>query len=252
MIKAVTSIADLIHKSKTQDPYKSLMILAVKGIFANNGQNRVIQSYEQALEALNEYTTGYTDCSQIVESINWYRHQIHDPADKEFNNLFILKERQPRRADTAADDARPQFNGEYLTISGGGGYSRASQEYERLRREAAHNGYVIASQQQRRDTVSYAGTDYEIMEHRYINPVTGLQSVICRQVPLGIPQNIRNEIEEELRLDAEREIQRQITSSRRRQNSWYNDVETTAYDDDEVSFWRPSRRYNEDNPNNDR
>jgi len=252
MIKAVTSIADLIHKSKTQDPYKSLMILAVKGIFANNGQNRVIQSYEQALEALNEYTTGYTDCSQIVESINWYRHQITDPADVEFNNLFILKELQSRRADTGADNARPSYNGEYLTISENRFVRASSQEYNRLRREATtNNGYVIASQQQRRDTVSYAGTDYEIVEHRYINPVTGLQSVICRQVPLGIPQNIRNEIEEELRLDAEREIQRQITSSRRRNVSQFGDPEDfySSYWDDDVPM---RRRINEDNPNTDR
>ena len=252
MIKAVTSIADLIHKSKTQDPYKSLMILAVKGIFANNGQNRVIQSYEQALEALNEYTTGYTDCSQIVESINWYRHQITDPADVEFNNLFILKELQSRRADTGADNARPSYNGEYLTISENRFVRASSQEYNRLRREATtNNGYVIASQQQRRDTVSYAGTDYEIVEHRYINPVTGLQSVICRQVPVGIPQNIRNEIEEELRLDAEREIQRQITSSRRRNVSQFGDPEDfySSYWDDDVPM---RRRINEDNPNTDR
>ena len=187
------------------------------------------------------------------------RNQIHDPADKEFNNLFILKERQPRRADTAADNARPQFNGEYLTVSGGGGYSRVAEEYERMRREATQNGYVVASQQafariaeNRAETVSMAGTDYEILQRHYINPATGLRHTISRQIPLGIPQNIRNEIEEELRLDAEREIQIQITAARRRA-SWYNDVETTAYDDDdEVSFWRPSRRYNEDNPNNDR
>jgi len=258
MIKAVTSIADLIHKSKTQDPYKSLMILAVKGIFANNGQNRVIQSYEQALEALNEYTTGYTDCSQIVESINWYRHQITDPADVEFNNLFILKERQPRRADTAADNARPSYNGEYLTISGGGGYSRVAEEYERMRREATQNGYVVASQQafariaeNRAETVSMAGTDYEILQRHYINPATGLRHTISRQIPLGIPQNIRNEIEEELRLDAEREIQRQITSSRRRNVSQFGDPEDfySSYWDDDVPM---RRRINEDNPNTDR
>ena len=89
------------------------------------------------------------------------------------------------------------------------------------------------------------------MQRHYINPTTGARHTVSRQVPLGIPMNIRREIEEEMRLDAEREIQIQITSARRRAN-WYNDVETTAYDDDDVSFWRPSRRYNEDNPNADR
>jgi hypothetical protein len=184
-----------------------------------------------------------------IEMVN-YLNKLMDKIP-----IFSSKLMSPHTVNTAADDARPQFNGEYLTISGGGGYSRASQEYERLRREAAHNGYVIASQQQRRDTVSYAGTDYEIIEHRYINPTNGLQNVVCRQVPLGIPQNVRNEIVDELRLEAEREIQRQITSSRRRNVSQFGDPEdfySSYWDDDGDDDVPLRRRVNEDNPNNDR
>ena len=234
MIKKITSIADLIFKAKTQEPYRQLVILTMNDIFTKV-DNEPIKTYEDALKALDKYTEGVTDCSTIVSSINWMCNQIPDPVDVEFNKLFILKERQPRRADTAADNARPQFNGEYLTMSGGGGYSRVAEEYERMRREAAQNGYVVASQQamsrmmeqNNGTTVSMAGTDYEIIQRHYINPVTGVRQFISRQVPLGIPQNIRSELEEEMRLDAEREMQRQITSARRRVN-WYNDVETTT------------------------
>jgi len=252
----LTSMADYYARVKEDSRYE---IIALTAYRENVRLDRTtVISYDNAIIWIEAWIKnrrneliqrGQPD--NCIEMVN-YLNKLMDKIP-----IFSSKLMSPHTVNTAADDARPQFNGEYLTISGGGGYSRASQEYERLRREAAHNGYVIASQQQRRDTVSYAGTDYEIMEHRYINPVTGLQSVICRQVPLGIPQNIRNEIEEELRLDAEREIQRQITAARRRA-SWYNDVETTVYDDttydddNEVSFWRPSRRYNEDNPNNDR
>src|SRR5271157_1927431 len=108
MIKAVTSIADLLFKAKTQEPYKQLTILTVNTVFTNP-DGRVIDTYEKALKALDEYTTGITDCSPIVDSINWCRNQITDPADVEFNKLFMLKQ---RRADTAADDARPSFNGQ--------------------------------------------------------------------------------------------------------------------------------------------
>ena len=258
MIKAVTSIADLLFKAKTQEPYKQLVILTVNGVFTKV-DNEPIKTYEDALKALDKYTEGVTDCSMIVSSINWMRNQIPDPADVEFNKLFILKERQPRRADTAADNARPQFNGEYLTMSGGGGYSRVSEEYERMRREAAQNGYVVASQQamtrmmeqNNGTTVSMAGTDYEIIQRHYINPVTGVRQVISRQVPLGIPQNIRSELEEEMRLDAEREIQIQITSARRRTVSRFGDPDDfySSYWDDDLPT---RRRINEDSPNADR
>ena len=261
MIKAVTSIADLLFKAKTQEPYKQLVILTVNEVFAKTDPTP-IDTYEKAVVALDKYTQGVTDCSVIVSSIIWMRNRIPDPADVEFNKLFVLKERQPRRVDTAADNARPQFNGEYLTVSGGGGYSRVSEEYERMRREANRNGdmFVLGTQQQRRErleqnngsTVSMAGTDYEIIQRHYINPVTGVRQVISRQIPLGIPLSIRREIEDELENEANTEIQRQITSANRRRTvSRLGDPDDfySSYWDDDLPT---RRRINEDSPNADR
>jgi len=250
MIGKITSIADLLFKAKTQEPYKQLLILAVKTIF-NNPDGRTVDTYEKAVSSMDEYTRGITDCSGVVESINWRRNQITDPADVEFGKLFMLKQRQ---ADTGADNARPSFNGEFMTISNNDSnqYSRASEEYERMRREANHNGYIIASQERQGrsrlgrytdTTTSHIGTDFEVMERQYINPTTGRRHTVSRQVPLGIPMNIRREIEEELIRDVEREIERHNRRTNRYSSYWDDDINATAFSHQRIS---------EDNPYNDR
>ncbi len=236
MIKAVTSIADLIYKSKTQDPYKSLLILAVKGLLAN--KNVVIESYEQALEQLTGFTEGHSDCSDITETINWYRHQITDPANEEFNRLFILKQRQLGKTQTTM-----RFDGNNMMFAeAGGGYSQLSQEYGRIRREvmSGNSTYSIASQQRPAPTTDVTSFDdgggYEVIERHYINPVTGIRHTVRRRIPSNIPANIRREVEEELRLDAESEIRSQITSSRRRNVSQFGDPDDfySSYWDDDI------------------
>ena len=251
MIEPVTSIADLLFKAKTQEPYKQLVILTVNEVFTKTDPTP-IDTYEKAVVALDKYTKytqGVTDCSVIVSSINWMRNRIPDPADVEFNKLFVLKERQPRRADTAADNARPQFNGEYLTVSGGGGYSRVAEEYERMRREVVNNNstYSTYSTISSQPQPTIYGNNSEIIEHRYINPITGLRHTVSRRVPSNIPMGIRLEIQEQLRLDAEADVRRWNEEADRRGHTQADDFYSEG--DDYISM---QRRINEDNPNVDR
>jgi len=153
MIEPVTSIADLLFKAKTQEPYKQLVVLTVNEVFTKTDPTP-IDTYEKAVVFLDEYTKHITDCSTIVLSINWIRNRIIDPADVEFNNLF----RYPRQSHTAADDARPSmgFNREYLTISDGGEYSRLAQEVNRLCREAINtNSVMFVATQSTNNFVAY-------------------------------------------------------------------------------------------------
>ena len=259
----------MIYKSKTQDTYKNLMILSVGGIFRNNGKSRTVESYEQALVALDELVEltkqRNADCSMLVDNINGYRCYVADPRDAELERLFELK----RREMVADSDDRPsiRFTGENLSISENNySYRAASQAYDRMRREGNRNGdfYIVGGQnntgrtQFRRSansTAAYAGPDYEVMERQYINPVTDMRQTICRQIPLGIPANVRREIEEELIRDVERQMERLNGDAARRRNFYYsnndsNDDYYSSYWDDEPTYRH--RRINEDSPNADR
>ena len=53
MIESVTSLADLIFKAKTQDPYRQLLILTVNELFSEI-EDKTFDTYEESLKFLNE------------------------------------------------------------------------------------------------------------------------------------------------------------------------------------------------------
>lgn len=128
MIEKITSFADLIYKSKTQEPYRQLLLISVKKLWAGAGEH--VHSYEEALKLFEEYTLAHQNCQSIVSTINSYRNEVIIPRDEEFNRLFELKRRY---TDVTIPIVRGEY--EYLTLEeGGGGYSHIAQEYERMRR----------------------------------------------------------------------------------------------------------------------
>ena len=87
MIESVTSLADLIFKAKTQDPYRQLLILTVNELFSEI-EDKTFDTYEESLKFLNEKINGIDSCDSIVSTINFYRQCIPDPRNSsKINNL---------------------------------------------------------------------------------------------------------------------------------------------------------------------
>ncbi len=97
MIAAITSLADLRFKSKTNADYQKLALLATRGTI---DIDYTIDTVEKALDALDKYQRESFDSSADDNNCLWLTTEINDYRERiqyeEQRRLHIIKEHERR------------------------------------------------------------------------------------------------------------------------------------------------------------